>query len=47
MGSFGQWQFKRQLGRGGFGNVHYWRNGETGEEIGMCLASVNWTELEL
>nr|XP_014094251.2 inhibitor of nuclear factor kappa-B kinase subunit beta [Bactrocera oleae] len=41
MGSFGQWQFKRQLGRGGFGNVHYWRNGETGEEIATKIVKEN------
>ncbi|XP_011211311.2 inhibitor of nuclear factor kappa-B kinase subunit beta [Bactrocera dorsalis] len=33
LSSFGQWQLIRQLGIGGFGNVHHWKNIETGEEI--------------
>ncbi|CAD6992046.1 unnamed protein product [Ceratitis capitata] len=31
--TFGTWQLKRQLGLGGFGDVHLWQNVETGQNI--------------
>ncbi|XP_054726026.1 inhibitor of nuclear factor kappa-B kinase subunit beta [Anastrepha obliqua] len=33
LGYFGPWQLKRQLGVGGFGEVHLWQNVKTGQEI--------------